>query len=214
MTQFPEKPSEFDAAQAELEYQWATLAERIWRIRQSIEDISSGKYYSYKSDAAKASMIEEYEKDIAKVAPEEQRLLAEIEAMRAEFRRRGGWKRYFLVVSSDGHVHRGTHCSTCFSSTRFAWLTELSDCDEDAMVEQYGEKACTVCFPDAPTHPAWARSIKEREEAEAKKNANVCSASGEYVSNPTGRMYIPCPKCGKYVKPTKYGELRKHKLPS
>src|SRR5580700_7036844 len=38
------------------------------------------------------------------------------------------WNRYFLVTNSNGHVHRGTTCSTCFPTTEYAWLVELADC--------------------------------------------------------------------------------------
>jgi hypothetical protein len=65
------------------------------------------------------------------------------------------WNRYFLVTNSNGHVHRNQSCSTCFATTEYAWLVELADCDEAAMVAEFGEKACTVCFPDAPANPAF-----------------------------------------------------------
>ena len=44
-------------------------------------------------------------------------------------------------------------CTTCFPTTQYGWLVNLADCDEDAMIEEWGEMACTVCFPTAPTNP-------------------------------------------------------------
>lgn len=137
----------------------------------------------------------------------------------AEFKRRGGWLRYFLVTNGNGHVHRGMDCSTCFATTEFAWLIDLADCDEDKMVEEYGEMACTVCFPDAPVHPAWAQSVAEREAAEAKKAASRCAGSGTIVSqgddvDGSMRLYRPwarCPVCGEGVSVTSTYKFRSHK---
>jgi hypothetical protein len=93
----------------------------------------------------------------------------EAEPYEAEFARRGGWLRYFLVKNSNGHVHRGTNCTTCFRDTQYGWLVNLADCDEDAMIEEWGELACTVCFPSAPTNPLYNRpSRRDREAQEAR----------------------------------------------
>lgn len=100
--------------------------------------------------------------------------------LEAEFNARGRWSRYFLVRNSNGHVHRERSCSTCFRSTQYSWLIDLADCDEAAMVLQYGEMACTVCFPNAPTLKGWGDYVdvdKEARKAEraAKKAAKEAS---------------------------------------
>ena len=92
-----------------------------------------------------------------------------------------GWNRFYLVVSSQGHVHSSTHCSSCFDTTAFAWLTEYSGMGYPELVELAGERACTVCFPDAPVtdrESMLAPDVKSREEKaaaaaarEAKRNA-------------------------------------------
>lgn len=91
----------------------------------------------------------------------------------AEYLRRG-WKRYFLVTNGNGHVHRGRNCSTCFYTTKYAWLPELSGCDEMAMVAEYGELACTVCFPEAPSLyaqlKAQGRVARTQQERDAKRD--------------------------------------------
>ena len=81
----------------------------------------------------------------------------------------GKWHRYFLVNNNNGHVHRDMACSTCYPTTQYLWLVELADCDEQAMVASYGELACTVCFPDAPTLPGYGdgtSSIARLSQAE------------------------------------------------
>lgn len=135
----------------------------------------------------------------------------------AEFERRGGWRRYFLVTNPGGHVHRGMQCSTCYATTAYRWLIDLADCDETAMVEQYGETACTVCFPDAPTMPGWTRSVEERQAAEAKKNADRCPGSGKSPewAEGTGKYnrYQTCTGCGTKQTVTQTGLVRAHKKP-
>lgn len=61
-----------------------------------------------------------------------------------------GWSRFFVVTSSNGHIHSSTHCSTCYPTTAFGWLPHLSGKDETDAVEACGEALCSVCFPSAP----------------------------------------------------------------
>jgi hypothetical protein len=72
------------------------------------------------------------------------------EPLNAEYTRRGGWTRAYLVDNADGHVHRSERCSTFRLGTRYHWLTELSGHSETEIVELAGERACTVCYPSAP----------------------------------------------------------------
>lgn len=93
--------------------------------------------------------------------------IAELDAIHNEYR----WNRYFLVTNANGHVHRGMSCSTCFANTEYAWLIELADCDEDVMITEFGEKACTVCFPDAPANPKIKSPGRRDREAQAARQA-------------------------------------------
>lgn len=108
----------------------------------------------------------------------------------AEFRARGGWLRYFLVTNSNGHVHREMNCTTCFSTTQYAWLIDLADCNEAEMVEEWGERACTVCFPAAPTYAAYnrpARIDREAQEArQAEKAARQDATAAKAIYGPDG----------------------------
>lgn len=128
--------------------------------------------------------LERYEANIVELAAKLAAVRTERSPFEDEFARRGGWLRYFLVTNDNGHVHRGMNCSSCYSTTRYAWLVELADCDEGAMIEEWGEKACTVCFPEAPTNPFYNRPSRrdrealearaaEKAEREAKKNAKA-----------------------------------------
>ena len=114
----------------------------------------------------------------------------------------GYWTRAFLVINSNGHVHKSTDCSTCFESTRYEWLTAYSGDDEAAIVEAAGETACTICYPSAPAdilnRPAsiQSKARAEREEAaikratvkaerEAQRKAKAPTASGEPLLLPS-----------------------------
>lgn len=66
----------------------------------------------------------------------------------AEFVRRGGWTRYWIVANDGGHVHTTTACRTCYATTRFGWPTQLSGADGAGVVEAAGPLTCLVCFPD------------------------------------------------------------------
>jgi hypothetical protein len=127
---------------------------------------------------------------IARTEAKLARLAAEGAPYEAEFSRRGGWNRYFLVTNSNGHVHRGMNCSTCYPTTEYAWLPELSDCDEAAMVDEFGEKACTVCFPNAPTLPAFhgpgRRDRAAQEARAAEKAGKAAEKAAKAITNPDG----------------------------
>jgi hypothetical protein len=127
-----------------------------------------------------------------------------------EYVRRGCWRRYFLVTNSNGHVHRGMDCSTCYPTTTYAWLVDLADCDETAMVEEYGTKACTICFPDAPTLPAWKRHEEAAAAVEAEKAARLCPESGGRSAHYGRLNREQCSTCGRFVPITRGGKFRKH----
>lgn len=138
-------------------------------------------------------------------------LTAEVDSLEAIYNAKP-WKRYFIV--SGGHVHRGTSCSTCYPTTRYGWLVDLADCDEGAMIESHGTTACTICFPEAPVHPAWKRDEAERA-AKAKK---VCPESGKLAparkpGHFGSRHHFRCPRCGYFSDATPSGNVRKHRPP-
>lgn len=98
-------------------------------------------------------------------------LLAENAAL-SEIWQEHQWSRFYYVQNNNGHIHKDTYCSTCYDTTRFAWLTDLSDQTEAEAVESFGKVLCSVCYPSAPTD--WTdgepiEKIKAREEAEVRK---------------------------------------------
>lgn len=201
------KAAEIDGRIAEAEYAAMGKISRIRGLVDTIEKIESGErsyaYLEYKLD--------EYRANVTKLQEDLEWCKAVIRAGDEVYRERGGWRRYYLVTSSNGHVHRERNCSTCYFNTQFAWLTDLSDCDEDQMVEAYGEKACTVCFPNAPVHPAFKRSAAEREAEEAAKAAAKCPGSGRYLGGV--KRYARCAVCEATVSVTRNGNARAHKRP-
>ena len=108
------------------------------------------------------------------------------------------WTRAFLVINSNGHVHKTTDCSTCFDTTRFQWLVQYSNDDENTIVEDAGQDACTVCYPSAPAEvlnrpsrivtadkiaKAQAKAERDAKKAAklAKEKADAPTASGEFL---------------------------------
>lgn len=78
---------------------------------------------------------------------------AQINACDDEFDARGGWNRFYLVTSSQGHIHSSTNCSSCNKGrnmTTFALVCDLSDAEASEAVDIFGAALCSVCFPDAP----------------------------------------------------------------
>lgn len=104
----------------------------------------------------------------------------QIRPLNEEFRRRGGWTRAFLVT--DGHVHSSMDCSTCnngFEPTAFTWLPQYSGHDEAEIIEVAAERACTVCYPNAPVAtagPSVLMTPDERTRAEQRDAAAIAKA--------------------------------------
>lgn len=61
-----------------------------------------------------------------------------------------GWSRFFIVNNVGGHIHWTMSCSTCYPTTDFGWLPNLSGLTEADAVEEWGGILCSVCFPSAP----------------------------------------------------------------
>lgn len=113
----------------------------------------------------------------------------------AEWARRGGWTRAYLVTNTGGHVHRSTECSTCYPTTRFEWLLDCSGMDEAEIVELAGERACTVCYSSAPVDTLrrptklFGEAEKARQAEQAERAAKKAKAATETVTVPDYREY-------------------------
>jgi hypothetical protein len=114
------------------------------------------------------------------------------------------WTRAFLVINSNGHVHKSQDCNTCFPTTRFQWLVQYSNDDENIIVEDAGQDACTVCYPSAPADvlnrpsrivtadkiaKAEAKAERDAKKAAriAKEKANAPTASGKFLTYKEGK---------------------------
>lgn len=106
------------------------------------------------------SILREIERDAERIEAIRE-LDAEIEPLDDIYVARGRWPRAFLVTNAGGHVHSSMNCSTCFSpgfdgsgnlrrGTEFHWITEMSGKDQDEIIDAAGQRACSVCYPDAP----------------------------------------------------------------
>lgn len=76
-----------------------------------------------------------------------------------------GWNRFFLVTSSAGHVHRSMRCSTCYMTTTYAPVVDLSGLTDADAVDALGHTLCSVCFPEAPVEG----KVKKLTKAQAAK---------------------------------------------
>lgn len=132
----------------------------------------------------------------AAVAELDRTTLAKLEA---EFDRRGGWSRIYLVT--DGHAHSSRNCSTCNNGqfeTRFFWMIDFSGKSAEEIVEVIGERACSVCYRDAPVHrgikvtdsvlltPEEVERKKAREEEAARRAEKKAKAVLGAITQPDG----------------------------
>lgn len=108
------------------------------------KDAGDGRYLYYTQE--RLVEIEQAYDDLQEQAT---MILEETHPYEAEFRSRP-WTRFFLVTNNGGHIHSSMHCSTCYPTTRFAWLPSLSGQTEAEAVAEHGAILCTVCYPTAP----------------------------------------------------------------
>ncbi|QQM15122.1 hypothetical protein SEA_TINALIN_34 [Gordonia phage TinaLin] len=132
------------------------------------------------------------------------RLDAEIKTRDDEFAERGGWARAFLVTNNGGHVHKSTLCGTCYVTTQFVWLTDMSGMDEAAIVDEAGERACTSCYPDAPVDTLKRASRIRTADDEARDKAR---AEREQKRAEKAAKVLLDPETGRPVR-GEYGELK------
>lgn len=185
-------PVAIDTELARLWNEGAALEGRIASYKSYLNDLTTDRRTKKPRDM---KPWEEKDRDryLAEIAAAGAALAAnreETNPFTDEFTRRGGWNRYFLVTNASGHVHREMTCSTCYPETHYAWLIDLADCDEGAMIEEWGEKACTVCFPGAPTNPAFNRPARIDREAKekrlAEKLAREAAKKAKAITAPDG----------------------------
>lgn len=164
--------------------------------------LAEGKIVSYAVEQVRASF-----KGVDKLRVQLAELEAQIEAA-AVIYRSAPWPRFFLVTSSDGHIHSSMSCSTCYWTTTYGWLPQLSGLTEADAVAAHGTILCSVCYPTAPV---------EWTVGKAKVvDPNECPGTGQYAPADDARRfarYRKCPGCGYMMGVTSTGKIRRHKTP-
>ncbi len=151
---------------------------------------SESQYRNYAATTRQSYMVAQYAASANLHAAKADAARTESRPYRAEFTARGGWNRYFLVTNTGGHIHRGMNCGTCFSTTEYAWLVALADCDEAAMVAEYGEMACTVCFPNAPTFKGFADGTSAQARRTAAEKAQIAAEKAEKAEKAAAKALL------------------------
>lgn len=166
-------------------------------VEQTIEDARErSAEYLLTHRCTIGDLVAQYDALVAELASIE----AEMAPLNAEHTRRP-WSRFFLVTSSDGHIHSSMHCSTCRPTTAYGWLPQLSGKTEADAVADQGPLLCTVCFPSAPV--AWTVG---------KPKPTYCAGGSPTDRKRVGmNTYGTCPACGERVIVTMSGKGRKHK---
>jgi hypothetical protein len=118
-------------------------------------------------DDVSADLVAYCQRTLEETEPEWVRLSTLIADREEEFENRGGWSRFYQVFGPKGHVHRSTECTTCFETTQFGWVTEMSAMTDDEAVSLAGERCCTICFPEAPVAGSGSQ-LKDLEPEEKK----------------------------------------------
>lgn len=122
-----------------------------WSAEQAKDEIV-WKYHT-RDFYAVAQQIADDKPEVAEALATVDAIDAIIDACEDEFDARGGWNRYWLVTSSQGHIHSSQSCSSCNkgrNATTFALVCDLSDAEASEAVDIFGAALCSVCFPDAP----------------------------------------------------------------
>lgn len=189
-------PAEIDTALAEIwsrYYVAAITAEmadsRLTRHRVGMNRADAGEFGYSRSTYSDA---EEARLDAAREAAEEAArvIMRETRPFDAEFSRRGGWTRAYLVKNNGGHVHSTMMCKTCFPTTQFGWLTQMSDHSEAEIVELAGMSACSVCYPSAPrigrNQLELPADVAAREARQSEKAARAAAKAEKAIKNPDG----------------------------
>ena len=185
-------PVEIDTILADLDYKRWTAFMKAVQYRQSAYKAQEGSRYS-RPDPARAEKLMGYAAEQDEIAAARADEMAPYEA---EFSRRGGWTRAFLVVTSGtGHVHSSQRCHTCYPTTQFHWVTKLSGHDEAEIVEAAGERACTVCYPSAPAYvlnrptALFTKDEEAKQAAREEREAKKAAAQAASIIDPvTGKV--------------------------
>ncbi len=160
-------PAEIDARWGDLEYRCATLRQRLKEITRRTGP----------GPAQAERELSEHQATMDKFA--------------AEFERRGGWTRVWVVPG--GHAHRSTGCHSLYPDTVIMFYPPLSGAAEDEVVAAAGDRACTHCYPSAPVdRPSTIvlgcedDKMRARAEREAKRAQKEADKAAKAITAPDG----------------------------
>lgn len=179
-----EDPVDIDTELSELVMKWHLLNDRAVAQRKRAD------MWRDREDGYSIKQVEKYDAEADRAIAEMEEVSAAQEPFDHEFSRRGGWTRAYYVPG--GHLHTSRACQSIGPTTRFMWLPELSGKDEDEIVDQAGETACTFCFPSAPVDVlARARKFRlpeddERDKRAAEKIRREAEKTAKAIANPDG----------------------------
>ena len=179
------------------------LHNQRWSLVSKLESAEDTKKFYEKHYATRVEEINKAIEKIAEIKSEIFKVNGQIRDLDAIYDQ-DPWTRAFLVLASNGHVHSSLDCSTCFPTTRYQWLIQYSNDDENTIVEDAGQDACTICYPSAPAETlnrpsrivtadkiakAQAKAEREAKKAEriAKEKANAPTASGKPLTYKEGK---------------------------
>jgi len=163
-------------------------------IRATKEQVGNAEAIKIASNLPKcANALTEFAKAQAKVNA----IAKKIEMLEANYDAQK-WSRFFLVVSSAGHIHAHMGCHTCNKGhrpTSFTLFPSLSGCTTDEAVARLGSALCSVCFPEAPVAHREQMKISQRA-AEELKNTGDESAFDEVIAKANARAAKKLAKAG------------------
>lgn len=186
-------PAEIDAQIASLNAAIAKHRSNIERAKRTIE-IERKTYYG----SINQRRIDQAEALIETARTAIDGLFTQRAPFFAEYVRRDGWTRYFLVDSDtgNGHVHYDNSSYRCSrtSSTRHYWLTSESGKSAAEVIELAGEGVCTVCFPDAPVEARsrprgyFTPTELDRQAKAAARETKRAAKAAKLITNPDGSV--------------------------
>lgn len=190
-------PIEIDGHLARLEAESYRLDHGLVSLHRELgqaEEIAKG--YGPRYGARKPRPVAEIAELIQNAEIRQSEIRHHFVALNAEYARRGGWSRYYLV--DGGHLHydvSGSRCSRIPSTTHY-WMTEFSGTAPKLVIAKAGERVCTTCFPEAPVaprpnHPRFMTLTEAERAAHAEAKARKAAAKkAAQITNPEGDELI------------------------
>lgn len=115
------------------------------------------------------------------------------------------WNRAWIVPG--GHVHKDVSCHTLYADTTLILCPEVSGMTEDEIVAKAGERACTICYPSAPSEYFERKSqLMTRDEVEAEALRQQKEAARK--AKESSKMTVFLPGEGKEGRNQTYGTVR------